>query len=93
VHEKRGRQPLDPVARFHLANGARPARINWMGDCSPAGIATSLGMTANYVYRLAEVEANHEAYATNFDVVTSLGVERLAREVRGVQASRNARFA
>ena len=90
VHEKRGRQPRDSVARFHLANGARLARINWMGDCSPAGIASSLGMTANYVYRLAEVEANHEAYATNFDVVTSPGVERLAREVK---VPRIARFA
>jgi malonyl-CoA decarboxylase len=93
VHEKRGHQPLDSVARFHLANGARLARINWMGDCSAAGIATSLGMTANYVYRLAEVEANHDAYATNFDVVTSVGVERLAREGRGNKTSRIARFA
>jgi malonyl-CoA decarboxylase len=83
IREKRGSAPLDSVARFHLANGARLARLNWMGDASPAGIASSLGMTANYVYRIAEVEANHEAYATNFDVARSFGVERLAREVKG----------
>ncbi|HKF69690.1 MAG TPA: malonyl-CoA decarboxylase [Vicinamibacterales bacterium] len=87
IREKRGRAPLDSVARFHLANGARLARLNWMGDTSAAGIASSLGMTANYVYRIAEVETNHEAYATNFDVARSVTVERLAREVK---ASMNA---
>jgi malonyl-CoA decarboxylase len=83
VREKRGRAPLDSVARFHLANGARLARLNWLSDTSPAGIAASLGLTANYVYRIAEVEANHEAYATNFDVARSFTVERLARDVKG----------
>ena len=82
VREKRGRAPLNSVARFHLANGARLARLNWMGDASAAGIAASLGMTANYVYRIAEVETNHEAYATNFDVARSLTIERLARDVK-----------
>jgi malonyl-CoA decarboxylase len=83
IREKRGRAPLNSVARFHLANGARLARLNWMGDASPAGIASSLGMTANYEYRIAEVETNHEAYATNCDVARSPTVERLAREVKG----------
>jgi len=82
VRTKRGRAPLNSVARFHLANGARLARLNWMGDGSPAGIASSLGMTANYVYRIADVEANHEAYASNFDVARSFRVERLARDVK-----------
>jgi len=85
IREKRGRTPLDSVARFHLANGARLARLNWMGDTSSAGMASSLGMTANYVYRIAEVETNHEAYATNFDVARSVTVERLAREVKGAK--------
>ena len=83
IREKRGRAPLDSVARFHLANGARLARLNSRGDTSAAGIASSLGMTANYVYRISEVETNHEAYATNFDVARSVTVERLAREVKG----------
>jgi malonyl-CoA decarboxylase len=87
VREKRERAPLNSVARFHLANGARLARLNWMGDASPAGIASSLGLTANYVYRIAEVEANHEAYATSFDVARSFTVERLAREVRGPKSA------
>jgi malonyl-CoA decarboxylase len=82
VRTKRGRAPLNSVARFHLANGARLARLNWMGDGSPAGIASSLGITANYVYRIADVETNHEAYASNFDVARSFRVERLARDVK-----------
>ena len=87
IREKRGRAPLNSVARFHLANGARLARLNWMGDTSSAGIASSLGMTANYVYRIAEVETNHEAYATNFDVARSVTVERLAREVNRAKSA------
>jgi malonyl-CoA decarboxylase len=90
IREKRGHAPLNSVARFHLANGARLARLNWMGDTSPAGIASSVGMTANYLYRIAEVETNHEAYATTFDVARSLTVERLAREVKGPKAAASA---
>jgi malonyl-CoA decarboxylase len=82
LRAKRGHAPLDPVARFHLANGARLARLNWLGDSSSAGIAASLGVTANYVYRIADVEANHEAYAKNCRVVTSFALERMAREAR-----------
>ena len=82
LRAKRGHAPLDPVARFHLANGARLARLNWGGDVSSAGIASSLGITANYVYRMADVEQNHEAYAKDFKVMASFSLERLAREVK-----------
>jgi malonyl-CoA decarboxylase len=82
LHGKRGHAPLDPVARFHLANGARLARLHWGGDLSSAGFASSLGITANYVYRMEDVEENHEAYAKNFKVVASSALERLAREVK-----------
>jgi len=82
LRAKRGHAPLDPVARFHLANGARLARLNWGGDVSSAGIASSLGITANYVYRMADVEQNHEAYAKDFKVMASFSLERLARDVK-----------
>ena len=82
LYAKRGHAPSDAVARFHLANGARLARLNWGGDLSFAGFASSLGITANYVYRMADVEENHEAYAKDFKVVASSALERLAREVR-----------
>jgi malonyl-CoA decarboxylase len=82
LRAKRGRAPLDPVARFHLANGARLARLNWGGDFSAHGIESSLGITANYVYRMADVEENHEAFAKDFKVVASFTLERLARDVK-----------
>jgi malonyl-CoA decarboxylase len=76
---KRGDAPLDPVARFHLANGARLERLNWMGDTSPPGLTSSLGFTVNYVYRLADVERNHEAYAKAHVITASRTFQRLAR--------------
>ena len=46
----------DPVARFHLANGARLERLNWMGDTSATGLQRSYGLTVNYEYRLGDLE-------------------------------------
>ena len=63
--------PVDTVARFHLANGARLERLNWMGDPSNAGIRRSLGLMVNYDYRRADVERNHEAYAKQGKVVAA----------------------
>jgi malonyl-CoA decarboxylase len=79
MQAKRHNEPLDPVARFHLANGARLERLNWMGDASPAGLQRSFGLMANYAYRLADVEKNHEAYAAQFRVMASHDIEKLAR--------------
>ena len=78
LHEKRGRQPLDPVARFHLRNGARLERLNWMADPSKAGLAQSGGMMVNYVYDEAEVVANHEAYVNEGRIARSTAVAALA---------------
>jgi malonyl-CoA decarboxylase len=78
---KRGQEPADPVARFHLANGARLERLNWMGDTSAAGMDRSAGLTANYLYTLSEIERNHHAYATDRKVVASRRIEKLVRDV------------
>ncbi|PWT80600.1 MAG: hypothetical protein C5B57_11985 [Blastocatellia bacterium] len=86
LHAKKGHVPLDPIARFHLANGARLERLNWMGDTSPAGIRRSLGLMVNYVYRLADVERNHEAYAKHYEIVASHELEKLARKIPRVSA-------
>jgi malonyl-CoA decarboxylase len=72
----------DPVARFHLANGARLERLNWMGDTSPTGLRRSYGLTVNYVYRLTDLERNHDAYANQFRVATSRAFQQLARPAR-----------
>jgi malonyl-CoA decarboxylase len=74
---KRGQEPADPVARFHLGNGARLHRLNWLGDLSAAGIARSAGLTANYVYRLSEIEQNHHSYITGRQVIASRRIQRL----------------
>ena len=80
LYAKQGRDPLDPVARFHLGNGARLERLNWLGDTSPSGMRRAAGLMVNYVYRLGEVERNHEAYARDGRVAAARRFEVLARE-------------
>jgi malonyl-CoA decarboxylase len=53
----------DPVAHFHLSNGARLERINWLADRSPTRMRESAGMMVNYVYRLDRIDENAQAYA------------------------------
>lgn len=79
-HAKHENEPADAVARFHLGNGARVERLNWLADCSKTGMARSAGLMVNYVYRLKDVERNHEAYANKHVVVASPGLALLARE-------------
>jgi malonyl-CoA decarboxylase len=80
LHAKQGLEPRDAVARFHLGNGAALERLNWMGDSSEQGIARSAGVMVNYVYRLDEVERNHDRYVREHRIVASSAVEKLARE-------------
>jgi len=78
LREKRGAEPLDPVARFHLGNGAALERINWLGDSSREGISRSGGITVNYVYDLSVVADNHRRYFQEHAVVASEAVYDLA---------------
>jgi malonyl-CoA decarboxylase len=80
LHAKQAEEPLDPVARFHLGNGASLERLNWMGDSSEQGMARSAGLMVNYVYWLAEVERNHQRYFQEHGIVAAPAVEKLARE-------------
>ena len=73
------REPLDPVARFHLRNGARLERINWLGDISPMGMQRSAGVMVNYFYRLSDLERNHEAYTRDGEIVAASEIESLAK--------------
>ena len=75
--EERGRA-LDPVANFHLSNGARVERLNWLADTSPKGMRQSAGVMVNYLYRLTDIETNHEAYAAEKTVTASSAVSGLA---------------
>jgi malonyl-CoA decarboxylase len=75
----RGGRTGDPVAHFHLTNGARVERLNWRGDTSEKGLQQSAGIMVNYAYRLGDIEANHEAYRGEARVVAAPAVRHLAR--------------
>jgi malonyl-CoA decarboxylase len=77
---RRGRELVDSVARFHLGNGAVMERLNWLGDTSVHGMARSFGIMVNYVYRLAEVERNHELFVNEQRVIAAGPVLRLAEQ-------------
>ena len=69
----------DPVAHFHLANGARMERLNWLGDPSPNGLRQSCGMMINYLYKLSEIDGNHEAYSDGGRIIASSSMRALAK--------------
>jgi malonyl-CoA decarboxylase len=79
-------RPVDPVARFHLGNGARLERINWLGDASEKGLREAHGLMVNYRYEISEIERNHEAFANDGTVVVSRAVRALVKGVRAVPA-------
>ena len=86
LYAKQDDEPLDAVARFHLGNGARLERLNWLGDISSTGMRRSAGLMVNYVYRLDDVERNHEAYASERRIIASRRFGVLAKDsllVRG----------
>jgi len=76
---KRNR-PLDPVARFHLGNGARLERINVLGDRSDKGLRQAHGLMVNYLYDLDAIEKNHEAYAEKGEIAASTAVRARLRQ-------------
>jgi malonyl-CoA decarboxylase len=73
-------EAADPVARFHLGNGARLERINWLGNTAPRGIQESFGVMVNYLYDLETIESNHEAFVNDGAVVRSAEVDALLAE-------------
>ena len=78
LHGKNVRnEPFDPVARFHLKNGAILDRINAGADDSEKGKQQSFGVMVNYVYDLARVEDNHENYMKNYQIAFSSQVNKL----------------
>jgi malonyl-CoA decarboxylase len=70
---------IDSVARFHLGNGARLERIDWLGDTSAKGLRESAGIMVNYLYSLEDIEKNHEAYANQGTVAASGAVRKLLK--------------
>ena len=77
VNEKSGRLAKDPVARFHLGNGARLHRLNWAADLSEKGRRQSAGMMVNYLYDLDRIEINHEDYFDKGEISVSKSITKL----------------
>ncbi len=82
LHEKKGSRALDPVANFHLSNGARLERINWLADTSEKGLVQSAGIMVNYLYSLKNIDDNHEAYVSEGVIRASKAVREYARTGR-----------
>ena len=77
VNEKAAEMPLDPVARFHLGNGAQLYRINGAADLSAMGRVQSAGIMVNYMYHLPSIEENHERFFDQGRTATSRAVFKL----------------
>ncbi|GAB4530374.1 MAG: malonyl-CoA decarboxylase [Roseibium sp.] len=70
--------PLDPVARFHLGNGAEVHRVHALADLSDKGRRQSAGVMVNYLYDLSKVTQNHERFASSRTVAASSDIRSLA---------------
>ena len=77
--EANGKRAADPVAHFHLSNGARVERINVAADLSEKGLKESAGLMVNYLYAPDRIESNHEEYAGEGKRQASTAVRKLAR--------------
>jgi len=72
-------RPFDPVARFHLGNGARIERIDFLADTSAKGLKQSCGLMVNYLYDPDEIEQNVEAFVGEDRIAATAAIRRLAR--------------
>ena len=78
LEAKRGsRKAFDPVAHFHLTNGARLERLNWLADTSSKGLRESAGMMANYLYQPDRIDHNQQAYASEGHIDASPAITAL----------------
>ena len=73
---------IDPVARFHLGNGARLEQINWLGDTAPRAMAESCGIMVNYLYDHDSIEDNHEHFVRGDAIVRSHDVDTLLADTK-----------
>ena len=74
--------PLDPVARFHLGNGAKVHAVHTQADTSENGLKQSNGTMVNYLYDLSQISQNHEKFVSDKTVVASALVKTLSTAVK-----------
>lgn len=83
LEEKRnGNRAADPVAHFHLGNGARVERINWLADTSERGLRQSAGMMVNYAYKTKDMERNHDKYVATGRAAAVPAVRNLTKNLK-----------
>ncbi|MFA5699888.1 MAG: malonyl-CoA decarboxylase [Desulfuromonas sp.] len=82
LHQRRAKDnaPLDPVARFHLGNGARIEQLNWLGDVSAKGMRESCGLMVNYLYALNDIKHNIEVYSQEKHIAAAPRIRKLLSE-------------
>lgn len=68
---------MDPVARFHLGNGASLHQLNWAADLSEKGLHQSAGIMVNYLYDLDRIEVNHDEYFDKGRISVSKALRKL----------------
>ena len=85
----RRRDGIDPVARFHLGNGARLERVNWLGNTSARGMRESFGIMVNYLYDREQIEANHERFVHSGHVARSATVDALLQGPKPAAAAQS----
>ena len=77
ISDRKDNAANDPVARFHLGNGATVHRFNYLGDISENGITQSAGIMINYLYELTTIDRNHENYANTKEILASEAIHKL----------------
>ncbi len=77
--KRKSGRAADPVAHFHLSNGARMERVNWLADSSAKGIAQSCGLMINYLYEVDYIAGNHESYTGAGEIPASSRFRALLR--------------
>ena len=80
LSEREEGRAVDPVASFHLGNGASVEQINWLADTSEKGLTQSFGFMVNYAYRPFQIERNHEAYVKRSRIAASAKVKAMLRK-------------
>ncbi len=80
LHVKSHGLARDPVARFHLSNGASMHKLHWGADLTLSGRSQSAGMMVNYLYEIQKIEVNHEAYFNQQKINASKEIARLTEQ-------------
>ncbi|WP_372831163.1 malonyl-CoA decarboxylase [Pontibacterium sp.] len=79
VEKRRGITALDPVAHFHLSNGAEVAQLNWLADNSDNGLKQAAGLMVNYLYDLPHIESRSQDYSAQASIAQSAKIKALCK--------------